>query len=62
VFTGIELPLIPLLLALKKESGGQWADEQWQACQQLLADGLTMEDVFRKITDMQASEVMRPVL
>lgn len=60
VFTGIELPLIPLLLALKKENGGPWADEQWQACQQLLADGLTMNDVFRKITDMQASEVMRP--
>lgn len=60
VFTGIELPLIPLLLALKKENGGQWADEQWQACQQLLADGVTMKDVFRKITDMQASEVMRP--
>ncbi|EGP55810.1 hypothetical protein Agau_L101234 [Agrobacterium tumefaciens F2] len=60
VFTGIELPLIPLLLALKKENGGQWADEQWQACQQLLADGLTMKDVFRKIAAMQASEVMRP--
>jgi hypothetical protein len=60
VFTGIELPLIPLLLALRRESGGQWPDEQWQACQQLLADGLTMEDVFQKITNMQASEVMRP--
>lgn len=60
VFTGIELPLIPLLLALKKENGGQWADEQWEASEQLLADGLTMKDVFRKITDMQASEVMRP--
>ncbi len=60
VFTGIELPLIPLLLALKKENGGQWAEEQWQACQQLLADGFTMNDVFQKITDMQANEVMRP--
>lgn len=60
VFTGIELPLIPLLLALKKENGGQWAEEQWQACQQLLADGFTMNDVIRKITDMQANEVMRP--
>ncbi|KQY23768.1 enoyl-acyl carrier protein reductase FabMG [Rhizobium sp. Root482] len=60
VFTGIELPLIPLLLALKKEDGGQWADEQWHACQALLADGVTMTDVFRKITDMQASEIMRP--
>lgn len=60
VFTGIELPLIPLLLALKKENGGQWADEQWQSCEQLLVDGLTMEDVFGKIAAMQASEVMRP--
>jgi hypothetical protein len=60
VFTGIELPLIPLLLALKKENGGEWAEAQWQACQQLLADGVTMQDVFQKIKDMQASEVMRP--
>ena len=60
VFTGIELPLIPLLLALKKENGGEWAQEQWQACQQLLADGFTMKDVIQKITDMQADEVMRP--
>ncbi len=60
VFTGIELPLIPLLLALKQEGGGQWVDDQWQACGQLLADGFTMEDVFLKIADMQANEVMRP--
>ncbi|MBB4009400.1 enoyl ACP reductase FabMG family protein [Allorhizobium taibaishanense] len=60
VFTGIELPLIPLLLALKKENGGQWADEQWHACEQLLADGLTMNDVLETISEMQASEVMRP--
>lgn len=60
VFTGIELPLIPLLLALKKENGGAWVDEQWQACEALLADGFTMDDVLRKIKDMQASDVMRP--
>ncbi len=60
VFTGIELPLIPLLLALKKENGGAWVDEQWQTCQNLLADGFTMEDVLQKIKDMQASDVMRP--
>ncbi len=60
VFTGIELPLIPLLLALKQEGGGQWVDDQWQACGQLLADGFTMEDVFRKIAEMQANDVMRP--
>lgn len=60
VFTGIELPLIPLLLALKKENGGAWVEEQWQTCQSLLADGFTMEDVLQKIKDMQASDVMRP--
>lgn len=60
VFAGIELPLIPLLLALKKENGGEWAAEQWQACEALLADGYSLNDVFQKIADMQASPVMRP--
>lgn len=60
VFTGIELPLIPLLLALKKEDGGRWATEQWQACEALLADGFTLDDVIGKIRDLQASEVMIP--
>ncbi len=56
VFTGIELPLIPLLLALKKENGGEWAAEQWRKCQELLADGFTIDDVIGKISDLQASE------
>jgi hypothetical protein len=60
VFTGIELPLIPLLLALKKENGGAWADEQWQSCEALLGDGFTVDDVLRKIADLQASDVMVP--
>jgi hypothetical protein len=45
---------------LRKENGGQWAEEQWRDCQQLLADGFTLKDVFQKITDMQANEVMHP--
>jgi hypothetical protein len=45
---------------LRKENGGKWADEQWQACQRPLADGFTMDDVFHKITNMQRSQVMRP--
>lgn len=60
VFTGIELPLIPLLLALRQEGGGEWAQAQWKACEALLADGFTMEDVFAKITALQASDVMIP--
>jgi hypothetical protein len=60
VFAGIELPLIPLLLALKKENGGGWAEAQWQACEALLADGYSLKDIFAKIADMQASPVMKP--
>ena len=60
VFAGIELPLIPLLLALKKENGGAWADAQWQACEKLLADGFSLADVFAKIANMQSNPVMRP--
>jgi hypothetical protein len=59
VFAGVELPLISLLDALKKEGGGEWADAQWQACRDLLADGITLEDVLKKATDLQRSEVMR---
>jgi len=60
VFTGIELPLIPLLLALRKENGGQWAEEQWRACEELLSEGFTLEDVIAKIRDLQASDIMVP--
>lgn len=59
VFAGVELPLISLLEALKKEGGGEWADAQWQACRALLADGFTLEDVLRKVAEFQGSEVMR---
>ena len=39
IFAGVELPLVGLLSALKKENGGAWAQAQWQACGALLADG-----------------------
>ena len=59
VFAGVELPLISLLHALKKEGGGAWADAQWQACRDLLADGHTLEEVLQKVADFHASEVMQ---
>lgn len=46
IFVGVELPLFPLLLALKKEGGGAWADQQWQICQDLLADGVSLQSVL----------------
>lgn len=60
IFAGVELPLIPLLNALKKENGGVWAEAQWQACRALLADGITLEDTLQKVLDFQTSDVMRP--
>ncbi|MGA8785032.1 MAG: hypothetical protein WB542_06905 [Polaromonas sp.] len=59
IFAGVELPLILLLNALKKEGGGAWAEAQWQACRELLADGVTLEDVLQKVADFQGSEVMQ---
>jgi hypothetical protein len=59
IFAGVELPLILLLNALKKEGGGAWAQAQWQACRELLADGVTLEDVLQKVVDFQDSETMQ---
>jgi hypothetical protein len=60
IFAGVELPLIPLLNALKKENGGAWADAQFAACQALLADGTTLEQVLEKVLDFQRNAVMLP--
>jgi hypothetical protein len=59
IFAGVELPLILLLDALKKEGGGAWAEAQWQACRELLLEGVTLEDVLQKVADFQGSDVMQ---
>ena len=59
IFAGVELPLMPLLNALKTEGGGKWAEAQWQACRELLIDGVTLETVLQKVADFQSSEVIR---
>lgn len=60
VFAGIELPLLPLLKALKKENGGARAEKVWADCQNLLVEGATIDDVLTKIADFQVSDVMKP--
>ncbi|MGQ2969348.1 MAG: enoyl ACP reductase FabMG family protein [Allorhizobium sp.] len=60
VFAGIELPLLPLLKALKKENGGARAEKVWADCEALLVEGATIDDVLQKIADFQASDVMIP--
>jgi hypothetical protein len=60
VFAGIELPLLPLLKALKKENGGARAQKVWADCEALLVEGASVDDVLTKIADFQASDVMIP--
>lgn len=59
IFAGVELPLILLLNALKKEGGSAWAEAQWQACRDLLLEGVSLEDVLQKVHDFQVSDVMQ---
>lgn len=58
IFVGVELPLISLLKALKKEGGGAWAESQWQACADLLNDGVTLEALLDKVDAFHGSDVM----
>jgi hypothetical protein len=51
IFVGVELSLFPLLVALKKENGDEWAEAQWQACSELLAEGTSLEELLQKIED-----------
>jgi Family of unknown function (DUF6936) len=59
IFVGVELSLFPLLKALKKENGGAWAEAQWQACRELFQDGNALDTLLQKITDYNASGVMK---
>ena len=58
IFAGVELSLFPLLKALSKEGGSDWAQAQWQACRPLLADDITLEALLQKIEDYNTSEIM----
>ncbi|MGJ7918112.1 enoyl-acyl carrier protein reductase FabMG [Massilia sp. LXY-6] len=49
IFVGVELSLFPLLLALKQEGGGAWAQQQWDICQGLLNDGVSLESLLDKL-------------
>lgn len=49
IFVGVELSLFPLLTALKKEGGGEWAEKQWAICQELLGDGISLQSLLDTI-------------
>ena len=54
IFVGVELSLLPLLDALMKEGDGGWAHEQWKACEALLNDGVSLQDILRQIEEYNA--------
>ena len=58
VFAGIELSLIPLLTALRKEGGGDWVDALWVECQALLNDGVQLETVLEMVATYQLDPAM----
>jgi hypothetical protein len=49
IFVGVELSLFPLLTALKKEGGGAWAQQQWDICQGLLGEGVSLQSILDKL-------------
>ena len=49
IFVGVELSLFPLLVALKREGGGAWADEQWRICEELLGEGTSLQQLLGTI-------------
>ena len=51
IFVGVELSLFPLLHALKREGGGEWAEQQCQHCQSLLEEGTSLEEILKMIED-----------
>ena len=59
VFAGIELSLLPLLDALKKEGGGDWVDDLWGQCQALLKEGVSLQEVLQTVEDYQLDPVMQ---
>ena len=60
VFAGIELSLLPLLEALRKEGGGDFVDGLWAECQGLLKDDVSLESVLQTVGDYQQSATMQP--
>jgi len=56
IFVGVELSLFPLLTALKKEGGGAWAQQQWDTCQALLGDGVSLQSILDKLESYLQTE------
>lgn len=58
IFVGVELSLVPLLNALKREGCGAWGEGQWAACQALLQDGSSLETILAQLDTYNQDPVM----
>ena len=58
IFVGVELSLVPLLAALKREGCGAWGEAQWVACQALLQDGASIEAILAQLDTYNQDPVM----
>lgn len=58
IFVGVELSLVPLLNALKREGCGAWGEAQWAACQALLKDDASLAEVLDTLNRYNTDPVM----
>jgi len=58
IFAGVELSLFPLLTALKREHGGEWAETVWQRCAELLTEGNSLEGLLARIEAYNNNDVI----
>ncbi|MBK9615277.1 MAG: hypothetical protein IPO35_07060 [Uliginosibacterium sp.] len=58
IFVGVELSLVPLLNALKREGCGAWAEAQWAHCEALLQDGTSLASVLDTLDRYNLDPVM----
>ncbi|PAS93184.1 MAG: hypothetical protein CGU28_11100 [Candidatus Dactylopiibacterium carminicum] len=58
IFVGVELSLVPLLNAFKREGCGAWGEAQWAACQGLLQDGSPLAAILEQLDTYNQDPVM----
>ena len=59
VFAGIELSLLPLLAALRKEGSENCYRHLWEQCNGLLKEGVRIEDVLKLVDEYHLNPLMQ---
>jgi hypothetical protein len=59
IFVGIELSLIPLLNAYRREGCAAWGEAQWAASRALLTDPAALDGILARLDTYNTSETMR---